>query len=305
MSSDPQPIIHTVFESVTGTWQYVVADAESKQAAVIDAVLDFDPAKNEISTSSADRLLSLIDEHGYTVDRILETHAHADHITAAHYLKCRLQKKQAAAPKVCIGEGIASVQALFSRKYGIPEEEWSSSFDHTFANDEKFGIGALQAQVLHLPGHTPDHVGYLIGENVFCGDSIFNPDVGSARADFPQGSAADLWQSMRKLLSVPPHYRLYTGHDYPPADRVHDGGQGQPRPFATVEEHRKQNKHVKDGTTEADFIKWRTERDSSLSHPRLIHQSLQFNIRAGRPPSTSPDGTPLLRVPLNVPGHVF
>lgn len=305
MSSKLQPIIHTHFERVTGTWQYIVADPSSNHAVVIDPVLDFDPTKNAILTTSADLLLSSVAENGYTVDRILETHAHADHITAAHYLRTQLGKKQSSVPQVCIGEGISSVQALFATKYGLPENEWRNSFDHTFADGEKFRIGALEAQVVHLPGHTPDHVGYLVGDNVFCGDSIFNPDIGSARTDFPQGSASCLWQSMRKLLSLLPHYRLYTGHDYPPKDRVHDGTEGQPRPFATVEEHRQNNKHVKDGTSEEDFVSWRTERDASLANPRLIHQSLQFNIRAGRPPTISPDGTRVLHMPLDVPEHVF
>ncbi|KAH7058629.1 metallo-beta-lactamase superfamily protein [Macrophomina phaseolina] len=288
-----QPIVPSYFEHVTKTWKYIIPWPQSKYSAKIDPVLDFDPANTAISTTSADMLLSGIAEDGYIVQRILETHAHADHITAAQYLKTQLRKKQKAASQACIGKGITS----------------RNSFDCTFTDGETFSIGKLEARVLHLPGHTPDHVGSLIGENVFCGDSILNPDIASARTDFPQGSANILGQSVRKLLSLHRHFRLYTGHVYPPADRIQDGDQGglqgQPRPFAAIEEHRHVNRHVKDGTSEEDFVRWRQERDASLGSPRLLHHSLQFNIRAGKPPRPSLDGTVLLRMPLKIPETAF
>jgi glyoxylase-like metal-dependent hydrolase (beta-lactamase superfamily II) len=165
-----------------------------------------------------------------------------------------------------------------------------------YADGESFDIGNVQVVVLHLPGHTPDHVGYQIGENVFTGDSIFNPDLGSARCDFPEGSASALWNSMQRLLSLPLHYKLYTGHDYPPADRKGEDGDSKPRPYATVEEHRASNKHVKVGTEESTFVEWRTTRDAGLNEPKLINHALQFNIRAGKLPVDR-----MVHVPLKLP----
>ena len=301
MASSNQPIVHTVFEPTTGTWQYIVADGRTKTAAIIDSVLDFDPAKNEISTKSADDLLAIIGTEGYDVEMLLETHLHADHLSAASYLCERLKAKQSIISKVCIGSGIATMQKLFASRYGIPDEEWQDAFDHTYPDGATFNIGDLKVEVLHLPGHTPDSVGYRIENNVFVGDSIFNPDLGSARCDFPQGSAAALWSSMQRLLSLPPDCRLYTGHDYPPADRVDEEGTGKPKAYATVEEHKASNKHVKDGTSESTFIAWREQRDAGLNEPRLINQALQFNIRGGRMPKLNSTGDRLIHIPLKIP----
>lgn len=301
MASSNHPVLHTVYEPTTGTWQYIVADPSTKQAAIIDSVLDFDPAKNEISTQSADDLLAVVKSEGYVVEALLETHLHADHLSAASYLCERLKQKQNVAPKVCIGSGIAKMQKLFASRYGVPDEEWQDAFDCTYPDGGTFLIGDLHVTVLHLPGHTPDSVGYQVGDCVFTGDSIFNPDLGSARCDFPQGSAAALWKSMQRLLSLPPHYKLYTGHDYPPSNRVDEMGTGQPKPYATVEEHKTSNKHVKDGTNESTFIDWREQRDKSLNEPRLINQALQFNIRGGRLPKQSSTGDRLIHIPLKVP----
>lgn len=301
MASSNQPIVNTVFEPTTGTWQYVVADIRTKKAAIIDSVLDFDPAKNEISAKSADELLAIIESEGYIVEALLETHLHADHLSAASYLCERLKGKQSIAPKVCIGSGIGKMQKLFASRYGIPDEEWQNAFDHTYPDGATFHIGDLQVEVMHLPGHTPDSVGYRIENNVFVGDSIFNPDLGSARCDFPQGSAAALWSSMQRLLSLPPDCRLYTGHDYPPADRVSEDGASKPKAYATVEEHKKSNKHVKDGTNESTFIAWREQRDAGLNEPRLINQALQFNIRGGRLPKQNSAGDRLIHIPLKIP----
>ena len=301
MASTSEPVVHTIYEPTTGTWQYIVADRHTKHAAVIDSVLDFDPAKNEISTKSADTLLDIVEAEGYMVEALLETHLHADHISAASYLCERLKAKQDASPKLCIGSGIAKMQKLFADRYGVADEEWQNAFDHTYQDGAIFTVGDMQVEVLHLPGHTPDSVGYLIGKNVFTGDSIFNPDLGSARCDFPQGSAAALYRSMQRLLSLPPDYKLYTGHDYPPSDRQSADGAGKAKPYATVEEHQTCNKHVKQGTSESTFIEMREKRDAGLSEPRLINQALQFNIRGGRMPKRSSAGDRLIHIPLKIP----
>lgn len=204
-----QPIVHSCFEPATSTWQYVVADPATKAAVIIDPVLDFDPARSLITTASADALLALVKDNGYAVERLLETHAHADHLTAAKYLQARLSEA-GERPDICIGKRIAEVQERFGRRYGIAQDEYKGAFDKLFDDDEVFRIGQLEAKAMHLPGHTPDHLGYLIGgarfldlrpraepltqppDGVFCGDSVFNADVGSARCDFPGGDAHQL-----------------------------------------------------------------------------------------------------------------
>lgn len=267
--------MHSVYEPTTGTWQYIVADPNTRHAAIIDSVLDFDSTKNEITTKSADSLLGVIEAQGYVVEALLETHLHADHLSAASYLCERLKQQQAMTPKICIGSGIANMQKFFADRYGVPDEDWQNAFDHQYPDGATFCIGEMQVEVIHLPGHTPDSIGYAIGRNVFTGDSIFNPDLGSARCDFPQGSSKSLYTSMQRLLSLPPDFKLYTGHDYPPSDRNGEEGTGQPRAYATVEEHKFCNKHVKQGTDEASFIDMRDKRDASLNEPRLINQALQ------------------------------
>lgn len=212
-----QPIIHTIFEKNTSTWQYIVACPITKSAVIIDPVLDFNLDRLEVSTKSADSLLEIASSQRYTITAFLETHAHADHLTAAYYLQRTLIAAGRPRPPICIGKGIRTVQDTFARRYNVRQDELDNVFDRLFNDDEEFSIGRLNATVLSLPGHTPDHIGYLIGENVFIGDSIFNPDVGSARCDFPGGDARTLYRSVvSKLLSLPPHFRLYTGHDYPP-----------------------------------------------------------------------------------------
>lgn len=272
-----QPDIVPVFEGKTSTWQYIVSCPISKKAVIIDPVLDFDKTTQTVSTESANAILEIVKSKDLSVVRLLETHAHADHLTAAFHLQKALTEAGGPLAPICIGNRISTVQQTVATKYGIPEEEIKDVFDHTFEDGEKFSIGQLTATVLSLPGHTPDHIGYLIGENIFTGDSIFNPDVGSARCDFPGGDARTLYRSMKTLLSLPDHYRLYTGHDYPSGR--------EPMPFVTVGEQRQQNKHAKDGTSEEDFTKWRSERDKGLSEPRLIHQALQVNVRGGRLPT--------------------
>jgi len=296
MSDTPE--IHCCFEPTTSTWQYVVADPETRAAIIIDPVLDFDATTSTISTRSADSLIALVDNHQYTVQMLLETHAHADHLTAAKYLQQQFLMRGQPQAKICAGKGISAVQQTFATKYGVDASELDAAFDKLFDDGEEISIGNLRGKVLHLPGHTPDNVGYQIGENIFTGDSIFNPDVGSARCDFPGGSARELYRSMRRLLSLPPHYRLYTGHDYPPESRKEQA-------FFTVAQQNEGNKHVKAGVPEEDFVKWRTERDASLSEPRLIHHALQINIRAGGLPQASPHGYRFLHIPLKLPEAIW
>ncbi|KAJ4193839.1 hypothetical protein NW759_016544 [Fusarium solani] len=289
-----EPTVHDLFETVTGTWQYVVADPSTLTAVIIDPVLDYDPVTQAITTKTADLILSLVKDKGYKVERILETHAHADHITAAAYLQKRLTQSQGHKPLIGIGKRIDQVQARFGKGYGVLAKEYECVFDKFFDDDETFDIGNLKAMAIHLPGHTPDHLGYKIGDNVFCGDSIFHADIGTARCDFPGGSASDLYESGRKLLSMPSHVKIWTGHDYPPEER------GAPVPFMTVQQHREQNKHVKDGITSDEFVALRNERDASLAAPRLLHQSLQMNIRGGKLPAPNESGHRLLHLPLKM-----
>lgn len=298
-----EPKVHTLFEPTTGTWQYVVADHTTKEAVIIDSVLDYDKATGKITTQSADKILAVVADQGYAITRILETHAHADHLTASRYLQNMLAKRQPnrPPPQVCIGRRIRQVQETMSMIYNVPKSDLIDAFDHTFSDDETFPIGSVEARIIYLPGHTPDHIGYIIGSNVFTGDSIFNPDVGSARCDFPGGSATELYNSMQKLLSLPGHFKLYTGHDYPPDSRDIPVGQNvvgsKAIPFTTVETQGRENKHVKLGTQMEDFVKWRSERDSALAEPKLLGQAMQVNIRGGRLPLQSSDGLKFAEVP--------
>ncbi|KAI0743607.1 Metallo-hydrolase/oxidoreductase [Daedaleopsis nitida] len=280
------PTVFSFFEKATSTWQYVVVDPKTQEAVIIDPVLDYDPASGAISTSTADGIVAFVEHNGLNVTKVLETHAHADHLTAAQYIKRQLNGGIA----VCIGQRIKQVQDTFAPVYGFQSPSYDNAFDVYFGDNEEFKLGSLSCQVLHLPGHTPDHVGFVIGKAVFAGDSIFNPDVGSARADFPGGNAETLYASMQRLLSLPEDYRLFVGHDYPPnRDQAS---------FSTVAKQRAQNKHVKVGTDAATFIKWRKERDAVLGAPRLLHPSLQVNIRAGRLPPPDDEGRMFLRTPV-------
>jgi glyoxylase-like metal-dependent hydrolase (beta-lactamase superfamily II) len=274
------PIVREVFDKTTGSWQYIVADPSTSKAVIIDPVLNFDPSSGKVSTESADALLKVVDEQQYDIDMILETHAHADHLTAASFLQHQLGQRQSHKPLIGIGSRIKEVQKLFGNKYHIPPKDYENVFDNLWEDGATFHIGTIVAQTMHLPGHTPDHMGYIIGDNVFVGDSIFNSDVGSARADFPGGSAEAIYNSGRKLLALPDHTKIYTGHDYPPE------GRDAPLPYMTVKQQKMSNKHLKDGTSQDEFVQMRKERDATLSQPRLMNASLQMNIRAGRLPAS-------------------
>ncbi|KAG6842089.1 hypothetical protein C0991_002743 [Blastosporella zonata] len=266
--------------SVSLKSKLLLADPVTLEAVVIDPVLDYDNTARTISTATADCILTFIKEHGLKVLRILETHAHADHLSASQYFKAMLPNDT----PLCIGKRIKQVQRTFAPRYGIDPHSLENAFDILLEDDEEFQLGDISCKVIHLPGHTPDHVGYVLGKNVFTGDSIFLPDVGSARADFPGGNAKDLYSSMQRLLALPRDYKLFVGHDYPP-----DGRQ-QPVCMATVGEQRQLNKHGKTGITEEEFIKFREDRDATLGEPTLLHPSLKVNIRAGRIPPPDESG---------------
>ncbi|TFK18213.1 metallo-beta-lactamase [Coprinopsis marcescibilis] len=299
-----EPAIDSFFEPATSTWQYVVSDPTTKKAVIIDSVLDFSPASGEISTKTADSLLAFIKQKGLEVIMILETHAHADHLTAAQYLKSRL----GGSVPVAIGKRITGVQKTFAKVYGVPKESFEGTFDKLWEDDETFRIGNLECHVMHLPGHTPDHVGYRCGNALFVGDTLFYPDVGSARADFPGGSPTDLYQSVQRVLSLDPDVQVFAGHDYPP-----EGEKPGQRCWSLVSEQRRKNVHLRarrgpeqsaPDAQEKDkdaFIRWRAQRDRTLGAPRLLHPALQVNICAGRLPQPDESGRRMFKIPLKVP----
>lgn len=289
------PHIHPIYEPSTRTFQYLVTDPSSPASIIIDPVLDYDPCASTLSTPSASALLALISAQNLSIHYILETHAHADHLSAASYLQAQLSKT-GTRPKIGIGARIHEVQKLFGARYGIPSSEYSIGFDRFFSDEEVFTVGGMQVTAMHLPGHTPDHMGYRIGANVFCGDTLFHPDIGTARTDFPGGSARALWSSAQKLLALPGETMVWAGHDYPP-----EGGR-EAVAGMTVRQHREGNAHVGGGRGKEEFVDVRTRRNKVLGAPRLLHQSLQVNVRGGKLPAADEDGRQMLRVPLKLHG---
>jgi glyoxylase-like metal-dependent hydrolase (beta-lactamase superfamily II) len=281
------------FDPATWTISYVVWDHATKRAAVIDPVLDYNFKSGHTSTTSADRLLSYLDENGLKVDWILETHAHADHLSGAHYVQ------EQAGGLVAIGENIRLVQATFKKLYNLERSFLpdGSQFDHLFKDGEIFKIGETEATAILVPGHTPADMAYLVDGSVFVGDTLFMPDVGSARADFPGGNAHELYASMRRLLELPADTTMHVCHDYPPASR-------QARWQTSVAEQRAHNIHIRDGIGENEFVAMRTARDLTLEVPTLILPSIQVNVRAGKLPPPDDNGMAYLRIPLNaLPVH--
>lgn len=283
------PVIKAFFDQPTYTVTYVVHDKETKCAAIIDSVFDFDPASGRTSFDSADEVIAYVREQGLTVQWLLETHAHADHLSAAPYLQEKL------GGKIAIGEHIVTVQDVFGKLFnaGTEFQRDGSDFDRLFADGDTFKIGDLDVTVMHVPGHTPADIAYVIGDAVFVGDTMFMPDYGTARADFPGGDARKLYQSMRRLLSLPDSTRLFMCHDYLPEGRDEYVWE------TTVADQRKNNIHAHDGVTEDEFVKMRTERDKTLDMPRLILPSVQVNMRAGHLPPEEDNGVRYLKVPLN------
>ena len=276
------------FDPKTWTVSYVVWDPATQRAAVIDPVLDYDFKSGHTSTTSADQVLADVVEHALHVDWSLETHAHADHLSGARYLQQRV------GGRIAIGENIRTVQATFKKLYNLERSFLpdGSQFDHLFKDGETFRIGEAEATAMLVPGHTPADMAYLIDDSVFVGDTLFMPDVGSARADFPGGEAHQLYRSMHRLLALPPETTMYVCHDYPPASRP-------ARWQTTVAEQKALNIHVRDGITEDEFVAMRQARDATLEVPTLILPSIQVNVRAGHLPPADENGVSYLRIPLN------
>jgi len=282
------PQVRTFYDPATFTWSYVLYDLIGGHAAVIDPVLDYDPAATRISTRSADAVLAFVTANRLTVDWILETHAHADHLTAAAYIKAQT------GAKVAIGRGITRVQDRFQALFGLEPgfATDGSQFDQLFGDGDTFRIGRLQARVIATPGHTDDSLTYVVGDAAFVGDTVFAPETGTARADFPGGDARKLYRSIRRLFDLPSTTRLFLCHDYPPADR-------EPRAETTLDDQRQRNIHVGVDAAEDSFVAMRTQRDATLAPPRLILPALQVNIRAGELPPPDANGIRYLRLPLN------
>ena len=282
------PLVQSFYDPATSTFTYVVYDRHGGHAAIVDPVLDFDPAAARISTASADRVLAFVREHALTVDWILETHAHADHLTAAAHLR------RETSARVAIGRGITAVQARFKTLFGLEPDfpTDGSQFDRLFADGDEFAIGELRARVVATPGHTDDSLTYVVGDAAFVGDTVFAPETGTARADFPGGDAGKLYRSIRRLFELPADTRLFLCHDYPPAER-------EARAQSSLDEQRQKNVHVGGDADEASFVKLRTGRDAGLAAPRLILPALQVNIRAGELPPPDANGIRYLRLPIN------
>ena len=278
------------FDPVTSTVSYLVIDATTKQCALIDSVLDYDPKSGHTHTESADKLIARVRELGVTVQWILETHVHADHLTAAPYLKEQL------GGQIGIGKHITTVQQVFGELFntGVDMARDGSQFDHLFTDGEAFAIGALPCRTMHTPGHTPACMTYVVGNEAmaFVGDTLFMPDYGTARCDFPGGDAHALFHSINKVLSLPPDTLLYMCHDYLPGGR-------EVQFVCTVADERAHNIHVRNGISEAGFVAMRTKRDATLEMPALILPSVQVNMRAGHLPEPEENGVRYLKIPLN------
>jgi glyoxylase-like metal-dependent hydrolase (beta-lactamase superfamily II) len=290
IASGPVPQVISRFDEATFTATHLLFDPETRAAAIIDPVLDFDPASGRTSTGSADMLVALVAEHGLHLDWILETHAHADHLSAAPYLKERL------GGKIAIGAAITHVQQVFGGIFneGADFARDGSQFDHLFTDGEPFRIGNLDAIALHVPGHTPADMAYVVGDAAFVGDTLFMPDYGTARADFPGGDARTLFRSIRRLMTLPPATRVFLCHDYKAPGRDSFAYE------TTIGAERAANVHVHDGVAEDDFVAMREARDKTLGMPRLILPSIQVNMRAGHLPPAEANGTRYLKLPLNI-----
>lgn len=276
------PQIQAFFHPSTSTVTYVVYEAPGGACAVIDPVLDYDPKSGRTSTSAADAVIAFVREHDLQVAWLLETHAHADHLSGAPYLAGQLGGRTG------IGAAISTVQKAFAAVF----PHHGGTFDHLFVPDEVFMIGRLEARAMHVPGHTPADMAFQVGDAVFIGDTMFMPDVGTARCDFPGGDAATLYRSVRRILALPGATRLFMCHDYPPAGRA-------PAWETTVQAQRAGNVHIHDGVSEADFVAMRTARDSTLEMPALILPAIQVNLNAGQLPAPEDNGVRYLKIPVN------
>lgn len=281
------PAIRAFFDEPTNTVSYLVSDPATRRAAVIDPVLDFDLASGEADVRSADAILDAAKEHGLTIDWVLETHAHADHLSAAPYIKAQ------SGASIGIGEHIKDVQKIFRPMFQADDlKADGSDFDRLFTDGERFAIGALEVEVLHVPGHTPADVAYRIGDAVFVGDTLFMPDFGTARTDFPGGDARQLYRSIGRLLALPGETRLFLCHDYKAPGRDEYAWE------TTVAAQRERSVHINQTVSEDEFVAMREARDAELPVPRLLLPAVQVNIRAGRLPPAEDNGVSYLRIPV-------
>jgi len=281
------PFIEAFFDEPTNTISYLVGDPSTRTAAVIDPVLDFDLYSGEADTGSVERILSFAANHDWRIVMVLETHAHADHLSGAPLIKART------GAWIGIGEHIRAVQRIFRPVFAMDDLKTDGSdFDRLFADGEKFALGALEVEVLHVPGHTPADLAYRIGDVLFVGDTLFMPDYGTARADFPGGDARALYRSIRRVLSLPDETRLFMCHDYKAA------GRDNYRWETTVGEERRHNIHIRDGVGEDEFVAMRETRDATLAVPKLLLPSIQVNIRAGQLPKVEANGVSYLKIPV-------
>ncbi len=280
--------IRAFFDEATFTVSYLIWDGATNAAAVIDPVLDYDPKSGRTSTRSADAILAAAASQGLKIEWVLETHAHADHLSAGAYLREKVQAK------IVIGERIRTVQSTFRTLFNIADQTTDGSdFDRLVKDGDRIALGILTIEVLHTPGHTPACVSYRIADSVFVGDTLFMPDYGTARVDFPGGDARTLYRSIRRILSLPPETRLFMCHDYKAPGRSTYAWE------TTVAAERERNIHVRDGVSEDEFVARRTERDRTLAMPVLILPSVQVNIRAGRMPTPEANGVSYMKIPLN------
>ena len=283
------PIVKDFFHEDTNTFSYVVRDPATKACAIIDSVLDYDPGSASTSTIHADKIIAYIKEQGLTVEWILETHVHADHLTAAQYLKEELGGKIAMSQKISI------VQETFGAIYHLDIKQWNAQqlFDYLFEDHESFQIGTLKAYNIPTPGHTPACLSYVIGDAVFVGDTLFMPDYGTARCDFPRGSAEQLYDSVQSLFQLPEDTRVFLCHDYLPETRESYVCESD------IQTQKTQNIHIHEGTSKAEFIEMRHQRDATLNMPKLILPAIQINMKAGQFPEPEANGVSYLKLPLN------
>ncbi|ALD02219.1 MULTISPECIES: MBL fold metallo-hydrolase [Acinetobacter] len=283
------PIVKDFFHEDTNTFSYVVRDPATKACAIIDSVLDYDPASASTSTIHADKIIAYIKEQGLTVEWILETHVHADHLTAAQYLKAEL------GGKIAMSQKIGIVQQTFGAIYHLDIKQWNAQqlFDYLFEDHESFQIGTLKAYNIPTPGHTPACLSYVIGDAVFVGDTLFMPDYGTARCDFPRGSAEQLYDSVQSLFQLPEDTRVFLCHDYLPETRESYVCESD------IQTQKTQNIHIHQGISKAEFAQMRNQRDSGLSMPKLILPAIQINMKAGQFPEPEQNGVSYLKLPLN------
>lgn len=279
-----QPFVKTFFEKVTATNQYVVIDDLTNSAFIIDPVLDFDKKSSKVSFDSAKDIISYVKQNNLNIEAIIETHVHADHLTSSQYLKQKIFEETGKNVPVAIGEKVSQVQEHFGKYFEIDKKEYENCFDRYFKIGEEFRLGSLDCKTIHTPGHTPDSLSFLIGNSLFAGDSIFLPDVGSARCDFPGGSAKQLFEALKeRVFSLPPETICYVGHDYPPSDE-NDNPKREPQACTTIGDMVINNKHINRNTTFDEFVSWRQGRDATLGSPNLLYYAIQVNLRAGRLP---------------------